>query len=144
MDFKLKINHNLKDMDKDYKDGLLKGVRQAMFVAEAWAKGSFGKPGHLKARTGNLRRSINTKVVDKGNQIVGTIGSAVIYAAIHELGGKILPKKGKYLKFAIDGHWISVKQVNIPARPYLAPSIESNINKIRDIIKNSVIQGANK
>ncbi|KKK78934.1 hypothetical protein LCGC14_2838550, partial [marine sediment metagenome] len=46
----------------------------------------------------------------------------VKYALIHEFGGRIVPKKGKHLKFQVDGQWRSVEEVNIPARPYLRPA----------------------
>jgi len=134
----------IKGLVTKYHAGFLKGVREAMFVAEKWSKESFGKPGHLVSRTGNLRRSINTTVKDKGSVIEGTIGTAVKYGPIHELGGVIKPIKGKYLKFAINGQWKSVRQVKIPARPYLKPSITENIDKIREIIMRNIAEESNK
>lgn len=134
----------IKDLMVKYRKGFIKGVREAMFVAEKWSKQSFGQPGHLQSRTDNLRRSINTAVVEKGNEVVGTIGTPVKYGAIHELGGIIKPIKGKYLKFAINGQWKSVRQVKMPARPYLRPSITENIDKIREIIMRNVAEESNK
>ena len=48
------------------------------------------------------------------------IGSNLIYAGIHQVGGRITAKSG-HLKFALPGGlgFVSVKGVNIPARPYL-------------------------
>lgn len=48
------------------------------------------------------------------------IGSNLIYAGIHQFGGRIAAKSG-HLKFALPGGlgFVSVKGVNIPARPYL-------------------------
>lgn len=134
----------IKDLLKKYRNGLVKGVRESMFVAEQWSKLSFGKPGHLKSRTGNLRRSINTVVEDKGKSILGIIGTAVKYGPIHETGGVIKPIKGKYLKFAINGNWRSVRAVKIPARPYLTPSITRNEDKIRNIIIRNISEESNK
>ena len=134
----------IKDLLKKYRNGLVKGVRESMFVAEQWSKQSFGKPGHLQSRTGNLRRSINTVVEDNGKSVVGIIGTAVTYGPIHETGGTIKPIKGKYLKFAIGGNWKSVRQVKIPARPYLEPSLTQNQGKIRDIIIRNITEESNK
>jgi phage gpG-like protein len=115
-----------------------------MFIAEKWSKQSFGQPGHLVSRTGNLRRSINTTVQDNGKSVIGIIGTAVVYGPIHETGGTIKPIKGKYLKFAIGGNWKSVRQVKIPARPYLTPSITENTAKIREVIMRCVAEESNK
>ena len=51
------------------------------------------------------------------------VGSNLPYARIHQLGGTIRPKKGKFLKFrGLDGEDVFVKEVTIPARPYLGIS----------------------
>lgn len=120
--------------------GLMSGVRKAMFYSETQAKLSFGKTGQLKARTGHLRRSIKSEVIKKPSSLIGKIFSNIIYARIHELGGVIRPKKGKCLKFQIGGHWVMVKKVKIPARPYLRPAIEDHINQIKQIIIQSTIK----
>ena len=46
-----------------------------------------------------------------------TVGSDRKYAAIHQLGGTILPK-GKALVFTIGGKKVFAKKVTIPARPF--------------------------
>lgn len=56
------------------------------------------------------------------------VGTNVIYAGIHQFGGTIKAKGGGQLKFKIGGQWVSVEEVDIPARPFLgiddADSIE--------------------
>lgn len=48
------------------------------------------------------------------------VGTNVIYAAIHQLGGTIRPKTGKALSFATaDGKRVKVASVRMPARPFL-------------------------
>lgn len=57
----------------------------------------------LRVRTGRLRSSIGTLVMQSQDGLVGQIGSGVRigermpYANIHETGGVIKPKKGRYL-----------------------------------------------
>lgn len=131
---------DLRDLDDEVRKGLLKGVRNAMFYAEREAKGSFGQEGHLKVQTGNLRRSIQSGAEETSDGVRGWLGSNVVYAAIHELGGVIRPRAARYLHFNIDGEQKAVKQVDIPARPYLRPSIEDNIDDIRDIIVSSIMK----
>jgi len=42
------------------------------------------------------------------------------YAAIHQFGGVIKPKSGMALRFRLaSGQFVTVKQVTMPARPYL-------------------------
>ena len=40
----------------------------------------------LKNQTGTLRRSINQKVEDLGSAIVGSVGTNLVYARVHEFG----------------------------------------------------------
>src|SRR4051812_49353550 len=42
----------------------------------------------LHVRTGRLRRSINMKFEDNGFSVTATVGTNVVYARIHEMGGK--------------------------------------------------------
>lgn len=106
---------NLEALKDKLGDGLLKGVRNAMFFAEGASKKRFGTTGNLNVLSGRLRSSIKTDVRRMGNEIIGTIGSNVIYAKVHELG-----------------------LGNMPARPFLRPAIDENINMINSIIIDSI------
>ena len=48
-------------------------------------------------KSGTLRRSI----VEKVNGMKATVGTNVVYAAIHEYGGTIRPKRAKALRFKV-------------------------------------------
>lgn len=78
----------------------------------------------LNRRTGKLAQSINYNF--NGSYEV-TIGSNMKYAAIHEFGGVITGKNGP-LTFTIDGNFIQVDRVVMPARPYIQPGIEEILN----------------
>lgn len=117
-------------------DGIKSGLQQAMLYAESEAKQSFGQSGNLKSRSGRLRSSITSGV----NGSTGWLTSNLPYAAIHEYGGEIKPKKAKFLKFMIQGQWRSVKKVIIPARPFLNPAINNNIETIKSIITDAIMQ----
>jgi len=129
---------SLPNFKKSWRDGLVEGMRMAMFHAERKSKERMGTPGNLRVRTGNLRRSINSSVAVEGRSVVGILGSYVIYARIHELGGVIRAKNG-YLKFKTDHGWRSAKQVVIPARPFLRPAITENLSRMSDIIAKSIM-----
>ena len=94
------------------------------------------KPRHLQNRkltlSGHLRKSIRWQLLDSQSVLVGT---NVKYAAIHQFGGTIRPKKGKALAFG--GRF--VQSVTIPARPYLGISEQDN-KEIREIIKDWVLE----
>jgi len=48
-----------------------------------------------------------------------SVGTNVIYARIHQQGGTIKPKRGRFLRFTVGGQTFFVKSVTIPARPFL-------------------------
>ena len=127
------LSTKLLGIDNFVKNGLI----QAMLYAESEAKQSFGRQGNLKSRSGRLRNSITNKV----EGFTGWLGTNVKYAAIHEFGGVIKPKKGKYLKFQVKKQWKTVKQSIIPARPFIAPAIHNNIEKFTDIILQEIMRG---
>jgi len=133
LDIKLKLDAKskiwLKKLHPNFKKGFYRGLKDAMMWAESKAKKSFGKAGNLKSRTGHLRRSIKSGAT--ANK--GWLSNDVVYAGIHEYGGTI-KAKGNYLKFKIGNQFVSVKQVVIPARPFLKPAITENMRKIEDLI----------
>jgi len=124
VDFKLQLRSRLllERYPSAARRGLLTGVRRSMLLAEKTAKQTFGKPDQLKTLTGTLRSSINTSVRRQGNKVIGAIGSDIIYSRIHELGGNAGPSRLVYLR----------------ARPYITPSIVKNLDKMFDIIYNSI------
>lgn len=140
----IKVNdQDIKDIEQmpiRLKKGLLKGLRKGMFAAERRAKERMGRAGELQIGTGNLRRSIESGTDEYGGKAIGWLGSNVVYARIHELGGLIRPKSGKYLRFPIEGQWVTVRQVRIPPRPYLEPSIDESLDDIGNSIANSIIE----
>lgn len=83
---------------------------------EAWAKNAAGTP--ILRRSGELSRSIDFAV--NGNQIM--VGSGLVYSAIHQYGGTIVPKTARALAFRIGNAFVVTKKVQMPARPYLGIS----------------------
>lgn len=75
--------------------------------------------------SGKLLASVGYRVSVTGDRIKAEVGTNLKYARIHEYGGIIKPVKGKFLKFEIGGRTIFAKQVKIPARPFLRPSVKA-------------------
>lgn len=80
----------------------------------------------LNIRSGNLRSAMNYRLrADKSVYI----GNSMVYSAIHEFGGTIVPKRGQYLRFFNqEGQEIFVKQVVMPKRSYTRPAIDQLFN----------------
>ncbi|MBN8955726.1 MAG: phage virion morphogenesis protein [Rhizobiales bacterium] len=62
-----------------------------------------------------LMQSITWQADDRGVEV----GTNVLYAAAHQLGATIRPVSKQALRFRIGDHWITAKEVTIPARPFL-------------------------
>lgn len=91
-------------------------------------------------RTGTLEGSI--KIAEyahrDGDGYRGLWGSAdVVYALIHELGGRIVPVRAPALRFQINGQWVTTQQVDIPARPYLRPAADAEYPSLADNIRRA-------
>lgn len=92
--------------------------------------------GQTLVDSSNLKNSINVKA--SGNRV--EVGTNKIYAAIHQFGGRITAKNKPYLKFMLNGKFVSKKEVNIPARPFLLVQDE-DIVEIKSVIENYLTEG---
>lgn len=111
-------------------DKLMPAVKAGGFVVEGAAKVNIREKLY-RHPTGNLMNSIGVKAGDIGTHSANvTIGTNVIYAAIHEFGGTIVAKNGPFLHFVIDGRHVQTRSAQMPARPYLRPAINDNKKKI--------------
>lgn len=71
---------------------------------------------------GNLEQSIRWQLEGKDAVAVGVDGRnpSAKYAATHQFGAHITPKKGEFLVFTgADGGLVFARSVDIPARPFL-------------------------
>jgi len=107
----------------------------------------------LRARTGSLRDSIASDIVDENGGIAVIVRSsgALKYAAIQEFGGKtaahdIIPSKAKVLAFVSGGGaQVFAKLVHhpgstIPARPYLRSSLADMKSHIIESLNAAVVK----
>jgi phage gpG-like protein len=111
MTAKIKIIYDDTDLKKGFnkfKDvfnkELFKGVNHALLVLQRQIIKNVSGP-ILKVKTGTLRRSWGAstaiKVLEEGLKVVGTIGSNLKYAAIHEFGGRITPSRANNLTIPV-------------------------------------------
>lgn len=73
---------------------------------------------NLLYKSGALAQSIDY-IASNDNVVVG---SGIIYARIHQEGGKIVPKHASALAFQLGNQFLQVKSVTMPARPYIGLS----------------------
>ena len=125
------------------KDAVDEGAAVIQFNAQLNARNVFSD-----RQRGQLRNSIRSesRIVGNGAEAeigpnVAEIDPRVIYGRIQEFGGTIRPVHGQYLKFQIDGEWRQVKQVTIPARPYLRPAAEEHIDQISEVMREAIADG---
>ena len=119
---------------------LKRGLQKAASIIAGEAKRQVyaGRPDHLIGQTGRLRQSIQTAVDPHG--LRARVGTNVIYARIHELGGTIRPKTQQYLRFPIGDSWVTVREVTIPPRPYLAPAAKAKGQEAADALANTLYE----
>lgn len=85
----------------------------------AWKRNALGSP--ILYASGALTRSID--YVASATSIM--IGSALVYARIHQQGGKIVAKSAKALAFKIGNLFRMVQSVTMPRRQYLGLSSDN-------------------
>lgn len=102
-------------------------IEVAMDAANAARKnvtGGVNATDKLSVRGGDLRSGIDYDITRRGLNSKARVGvGGVKYAAIHEFGGTIRAKKDWLTFQTRDGEWHRVKQVTIPARPYIRPAV---------------------
>jgi phage gpG-like protein len=93
----------------------------------------------LHVRTGRLRRSINLRLDDEGNQVTASVGTNVEYARVHELGfsgtvnvpqhsrkshmRRVEGKKKRKRIAAAEVVRAHQRRMHIRPRPFLGPSL---------------------
>jgi phage gpG-like protein len=103
---------------KKYQNAKAKGRASIMRRESLKAMGN-----KILSRSNDLKKSM-TFEAEKDRVLVGP-GGGIPYARIHQLGGVIRPKNAKALMVPCGNRILRLKQVIIPARPYLViPIIE--------------------
>jgi phage gpG-like protein len=104
--------------------GALASLVQQGFVS---GQSPYGVPwAALKLRQGQplrdkgaLMNSITWNAATDSVLLGPAFGPSSKGAAVQQFGATIKPKSGSFLRFKVNGRWYSLRQVTIPARPYL-------------------------
>lgn len=122
----------------EMQDGIAKTIMLLTFKLQAKVQSEKLSGQVLGTRSNVLRSSINSKVQQYKNSVVGTVGTNVKYAAIHEYGGVINAKNAPYLKFKIGNKWISKKSITMPERSFLRSALKDMTPEIQEAIMTTL------
>ena len=126
----------------------LLSITEDNFESESWGGKKWPantRGGKILQKSGQLAASIHTA---SGSHFA-RIGTNKPYAAIHQFGGTIEAKNKPYLVFKAGGSFHSVKQVNIPDRPYLPMSKGGTLqagaeSRLLDVALDALAKGVRK
>lgn len=126
-----------KAVKEDMRAAQIEGVNETMAACVQHAKRNHTWNNRTAILEGGI--DIADYAAPHSSGVKGTWGVRdVVYARIRELGGTIRPKTAQALKFRLDdGTFAIVKQVTIPARPYLRPAADEEYPKLADRIRAS-------
>lgn len=99
--------------------------------------------GQTLSDTGRLRRSFSVQNVSPRGFAIGT---NVIYAATHQFGATIRPKRARFLRFRLaggQGPLVFAKEVRIPPRPFLptGPDLGEYGPRMAEAVRAWVLEG---
>lgn len=130
----------LQSMPERVRRGLVRGVLKAARDLQRHVQQDKLSGQVLHRRTGNLRSSINVKMEEDAKGVFASVGTNVVYAAIHEYGGDIpirralgSAKKGaRQLK--------SGGVIHMPERSYLRSALRDYEERIKRTMEESVAE----
>ncbi|MCF8033871.1 MAG: hypothetical protein K9K66_16940 [Desulfarculaceae bacterium] len=118
-----------------------KSLEQALELGLAASREAMGPGGTGPAvRSGRLLRSLGARVYQSGDTYIGELKADAPYAGVQEYGAVIQAKKAKYLKFRVQGQWVQVKRVVIPARPYLRPGRDAALTALPELLERNLAE----
>lgn len=139
----------IREMPELMTPAVFKGMKQAMALAESTVRSPYLSGKALKRRTGRLRGSITHNVKLDGDNVVGQIGTNVVYGRIHELGytgpvqvmahaRTIRQAFGRAITPTVVNVRAHTRNVDMPARPFLRPAVKDKLSAIERIIANRI------
>lgn len=121
-------------------------VAQAESLVNAMGKACALVEGEAKRKapkdTGELRRSIESKVENNGEGVQGVIFSPLEYAPYIEYGTGLFAEKGGRADvpwFYVDDDGKGHLTKGIHPHPYMRPALNEQKNKIKDILKEGLL-----
>lgn len=115
-------------------DELSDGMKKSCALIERSAKEK------VPVQTGELRRSITSKVENNGREVIGTVYTPLEYAPYIEYGtGLFAEKGGRPTPWSYQddkGEWHTTS--GQPPQPYMRPALDENRTTILEILGGSI------
>ncbi len=115
------------------------------FEREAGPDGAPWTPSERARREGGRTLSdsarLRNSITHRAAADRAEVGTNVVYAAIHQFGGEIKPKKGGFLKFEVDGRDVFARSATLPARPFLGLGADDRA-MILDVVRRRIREAA--
>ena len=118
-------------------DNMRRQAHRAAYLVQRSAKQNLTGGRPLNVREGLLRSSVVVGVRGGGRDVEASIGTNIIYGAVHEKG-KVIHAKRNYMVFNVGGRWVKTRVVRIPERPWLRPALERNRQRIVQLLDEGV------
>lgn len=96
--------------------------------------------GGPTSHSGRLAASLTSRLAGRGLELQGTLAARAPYAAAQEYGAVIQARRAAYLKFQVQGRWVQVKRVTLPARPFLGPSADDAAGELERLIIQALLE----
>jgi phage gpG-like protein len=97
----------------------------------------------LHVQTGTLRRSINRQTIVDGGTVIGTVGTNVRYAAVHEYGFRGNVSVRSHVRSTQSGGTANVRahtrRVDLPARSFLRSTLAEDAENIRVVLRAAAV-----
>jgi len=93
----------------------------------------------LSVRTGTLRRSINRVVNEDASGVFASVGTNVVYAAIHEYGYQGPQSVREHTRRGATVRAF-VRNVNLPARSFLRSTLQEREGEIQMTLRQAVLR----
>lgn len=119
------------------RDAMQEALARGLDAARATMRPGGGGP---RRRSGRLAASLSARLEQVGTEVRGVLGSDAPYAAAQEFGATIQAKNAAYLKFRVQGRWVAVKRVVLPARPFLGPGSQVAAEDLEQLITQAIVE----
>ncbi len=130
------FRENLEQLADDFREQMKEALKPVALAAELRARANATKV--LKQRSGDLRDSIHSSIKSTSDGAEILLRADVPYARIHEEGGIIRPKRGRYLKIPVNGTSYSGADLHFQSSKRGGGVLISSDGQIRYILKEQV------
>jgi phage gpG-like protein len=138
------VQRKAEQMIQDMRGGrMLNAMRRATLLVQGGARRNLKPwkgPGTGGADTGRMRADITPQIITRTTEILGVIGSKVLYAPFQELGTRPHFVPAKYIGRWAERHGLGFRGVFVSGKAlrFLQRAFEDNLKRIRALFETTV------